>query len=531
MADERGTVNDRRREGADMGENIGNVAVTVFGRGEDEQRALVVRPASHTQRVWLDAGDGPVEIDDWRFLPGAPGLEWSKPTLVGSTKPSGEVVVTTADGTAVASARYFDPAASNDADQPFQIMFGSCFSPRDDVPIDLTDLYDTVRDASAAPNALNVWLGDQVYVDAPWQEGWSAKEPLDVAALKYAENWGVSTDPERGLAGCMKKAANLYVPDDHEFWNGYPKPSLFTLPLQTMARMIQQGFRLLGSNSPHPAAQWKWASAMGRAYCVFQSDLRLDEFNTSVSPPQLQIHDVGETRILLLDQRWHRSIRRAGRGAGFMRDPDLDRALTTITAHEGLLVLGLARPMVGFMPPIGLQRKAEYGAEDYGSQYGRLWRALRERAELGRPTLALAGDVHRFGTQTALEDRFLEMCSSPLSLLDALDDDNLVTRVRRATAEMSRSRRRIAAAFAGEDEPEELPYPEVDADGSWRSRPGRQRTAVVHPEAGISGVTIDWSGSSGTVTLDTATVELRPWSSTEQKRSTFAWRSDRWTEA
>jgi len=234
--------------------------------------------------------------------------------------------------------------------------------------------------------------------------------------------------------------------------------------------------------------------------------------------------------MLLLDQRWHRTIRRAGPGAGFMRDADLDRALTMITAHEGLLVLGLARPMVGHMPPIKLLRKAEYGAEDYGSQYLRLWRALRRRADLGRATVTLAGDVHHFGTQTALDDRLLEISSSPISLLEALDDDKFLTRIRRASAEISRSRRRIAAAYAGEDEPAALPYPLVNHDGSWKAGAGRQRSAVVHPEAGLSGLTIDWAHR--TVTLDTATLEVSPfWTSTEHKHVEFRWTGPRWAEA
>lgn len=511
-----------------------NVVVTVFGQREGEQRALIAAPADD-RRLWIDVGEGPVELDEWRLLPGSPAMRWTKPLLprppANATGAAGgaHVVVTDVGGTELASASRLSPSDSDPGNQPFQIVFGSCFAPRqDETERDLAELYRLVREAAGRPTALNVWLGDQVYVDAPWQDGWSAKQPLDVAAIKYGATWGVTTDPGKGLAGCLRQAPNLFVPDDHEFWNGYPKPSLFTLPAQTIARLIQQGFRLLGSNSPHPAAQWKWAKAMGRAYCVFQSDLDAEEFDTSVSPPQVQIQDIGDTRLLLLDQRWHRTIRRAGRGAGFMRDDDLERASNLITAHEGLLVLGLARPMVGFMPPIGTIRKAEYGAEDYGGHYRHLWRVLRERADLGRPTVVLAGDVHRFGTQTALDDRLIEMVSSPLSLLPALDKDKFLTKVRRASAEVSRSRRRIAAAYSGEDHPEDLPYPEVDADGSWRSRPGRQRSVVVQPKAGVSGLTIGWSDDRPVLTLHTATAE--PDRDVEQKQSRFAWQDGRWVE-
>ncbi len=314
------------------------------------------------------------------------------------------------------------------ADQPCGIIIGSCCA--DDGPIDdIKSNYRTVTEPLLADGIapLNIWCGDQVYVDAPWTSGFWRADPRRVILDKYLNAWGlegVSGGPaKQGLAHALAQGSNWFLPDDHEFWNGYPHPSFFTLPAHTVGRLAVQVYRRfkIRRRPPHPAAQWSWARTAGEAYCLFQSSLDFESFDEEVTPEQIQTIDLGNASIVMVDTRWHRTIRKAGKRAGFMRAEDMAALIKTLNSDDRLLCLALAKPIIGYLPHQGsIRTEAEYSPEDFVAQYLQLWAALRDRAERGWPTLVVGGDVHRQSFKSAFDDRLLEVVSSPLAGLEAL---------------------------------------------------------------------------------------------------------------
>ena len=314
------------------------------------------------------------------------------------------------------------------ADQPIGIVVGSCCA--DDGPLpDIKPNYRSVTrpflEENIAP--INIWCGDQVYVDAPWTSGFWRADPRRVILGKYLSAWGLegsSGGPaKQGLAHAMAQGSNWFLPDDHEFWNGYPHPSFFTLPAHTAGRLAVQVYRrITNSKKPsHPASQWSWGRTAGEAYCAFQTLEDFETFDEDVNPPQVATIDLGNAAILLVDTRWHRTIRKRGKGAGFMRQTDLEALVEKLTSDDRLLCVALAKPLIGYLPHQGAVRvEAEYSPEDFVDQYTQLWAALRDRADKGWPTVILGGDVHRQSIKSAFDNRLLEVVSSPLAGLNAL---------------------------------------------------------------------------------------------------------------
>ena len=76
-----------------------------------------------------------------------------------------------------------------------------------------------------------LWLGDQLYVDDPWKHGWKLTvDPHREIITRYRVALGLTPHPS-ALPALFAHGSNHFIPDDHEFWNNYPRASMATLPV------------------------------------------------------------------------------------------------------------------------------------------------------------------------------------------------------------------------------------------------------------------------------------------------------------
>ncbi len=318
-----------------------------------------------------------------------------------------------------------------------RLMFGSCHGVSADrvkAGVRASFLNSAHGRLSAAADGplYQLWLGDQLYVDDPWKHGWKPTiDPHREIITRYRVALGLTAHPS-ALSAILAKGSNHFIPDDHEFWNNYPRASMATLPVHTASRVAAQVKRYFfnRSESPHPYHHGAWGRTAGAAFMAFQSadTAGFDEFAPEVSPSAVQTIDFPSATVAMVDTRWHRTmaLRDVSGRARFLLDDDFDR-LTTILERDHLVVLGLAKPIIGALSPNGwFNESLEVGPEDYRAQYRRLWAALNRRADRNLPTVVLAGDVHHHTARTALDGRLAEFVCSPMALIDSLDKLEMV---------------------------------------------------------------------------------------------------------
>lgn len=388
------------------------------------------------------------------------------------------------------------PAGSSDG---FALMVGSCHSIDSTAKHVLEDAYGRVAAELDGPT-YNIWCGDQVYLDAPWQKGWKIEDTHRVVYDKYHRCWGLTAE-RSGLAGVMAQTSNWYLPDDHEFWNGFPHPSILTLPIHTLRRVVVQAWRARPRGPvPHPKAQGKFGRVAGEAYCTFQTTDQFESFSENVSPPQVQLLELDAATVVLADTRWHRTIKKSGDQAGFMKPEDLKQVIDILDTTEQLVCLVLAKPLIGHLPHRGVTRgKVEYGPEDYTHQYERLWQAITRRAQRGEATLTVGGDVHKHAVRTAIDGALIEVVSSPMALLPALKEGGVISRARnlwkaaKAKVRSFEANRRDGMVDAEQANDAEPLFPDFRGEGEWVEAIGSLESAQVNPGSGIAGIDFDLS--------------------------------------
>ncbi len=420
------------------------------------------------------------------------------------------------------------------------LVVGSCFDSEAASAQRLGDIYSLTVEPSLkdASPVYNLWCGDQVYVDAPWDKMWKITDARRIILRKYIRAWGLNTNRPSGFAHALGQGSNWFLPDDHEFWNGYPHPSLATLPWPTVKRMINQLRRRSepGRSEPHPHAQGTWGRSAGELYCAFQTDLDAQRFDEQMNPPQLQVLDVGAAAVVMVDTRWHRTIRKTGPTSRFLRTQDLDRLVELLGSEERLLCLTLPKPIVGYLPHRGpLRGRTEYAPEDYTRQYIRLWKALIDRAVQGRPTLVLGGDVHRHSIRTALDNRLLEVVSSPMAHLASLNRGTKVTRAKDIWREAKSSAAEIWRIARNRPEVETLAaaypvFPSGERDNAWKAEPGESHFEADRFQSGLASVRI--TVTAGLPQLSVRSVRATDGSDDPEDVKTFTYRwDDRWVRA
>ena len=237
-----------------------------------------------------------------------------------------------------------------------------------------------------------LWLGDQLYVDDPWKHGWKPTiDPHREIITRYRVALGLTPHPSALPTIFWRRGSNHFIPDDHEFWNNYPRASLATLPVHTSvpgggpgeAVLLQLGPRsrtptITGAGDGLRAPpSWPSSRPTPEGFGDFapvgvserSADHRVRRCHGGHGRHPLAPHDGAAGRVT----GRARFLSRGGlRSAG--------RADPRTGPPRG--VLGLAKPIVGALSPNGwFNESLEVGPEDYRAQYKKLWKALNRRAD------------------------------------------------------------------------------------------------------------------------------------------------------
>lgn len=275
----------------------------------------------------------------------------------------------------------------------FQLLLSSCFYPDED----RGGVAGTSMDAilrSVTPDML-LLLGDQVYLDLPPLKNLPDARPA--LARKFEADYARSWFEEGAYAKVIHAAPYACVPDDHDYWNNFPMPSVQS------------------QNTWNAAGRAAWADVARMLYGQFQ---HVDP--TPVGTP-VQI-DVDPLAFFILDARSWRDP-----GFQFTMTPEARDALAEWVSRcirerkFGVFATGqsLAMPKAGDLNRrFGDSTMNNYG--DFRFLMGQLDRLMRE----GGDVLLLTGDMHwgrilRLCPKDALSSgmQMIEVISSPTSLV------------------------------------------------------------------------------------------------------------------
>lgn len=271
--------------------------------------------------------------------------------------------------------------------KPFTIALGSCYWPDQDggrVGTAYRGLYEYPRHPHDSPD-LTFLTGDQVYLDVGFDlRSWVPHEVRRRIAQDYARHW-------QGLSDVLTRGATYMLPDDHEWYNGYPEP-------------------------PDPNNPYLWALQDPKVRKAWEQTAWQGIENVQQCPV-VEFMTFGNDRrkdlsICLADLR---SFRKPKLG-GLMKDGDLDRVIDWAKDLETPGVLVSPQPL------IVTKNKHEANLLDYTEDYCRLLAAL---GHTGHDIVVMSGDVHygrvvsvKLGAKGAT---LYEVVSSPLSNLTYLN--------------------------------------------------------------------------------------------------------------
>ncbi|MYA28081.1 MAG: hypothetical protein F4Z24_01880 [Nitrospira sp. SB0666_bin_27] len=262
--------------------------------------------------------------------------------------------------------------------KPFTIALGSCYWPDQDggrVGTAYRGLYDHPKDPHDSPD-LTFLTGDQVYLDVGFDlRSWVPREVRRRIAQDYARHW-------QGLSDVLTRGATYMLPDDHEWYNGYPDPD---------------------PNNPY-----LWALQDKKVRKAWERTARQGIENVQQCPVVEIMEFPGDLSLCFADLR---SFRKPNLG-GLMNPKDLNRVLAWA---QGLTTPGV---LVSPQPLIVTRNPHEANLLDYTGDYCQLLAAL---GSTGHDIVVMSGDVHygrvvsvKLGTEGAT---LHEVISSPLSNL------------------------------------------------------------------------------------------------------------------
>jgi hypothetical protein len=277
--------------------------------------------------------------------------------------------------------------------ESFNVLVVSCFSEPTD-PAGLAGSVVANLPVTHTPD-LTILAGDQVYLDNPifTKPTWDATELTQLFERKYLANWKIVDGRSNGFAQVLDAAPAVCIPDDHEYWNNYPRPSVIS-----PVTLIAQG-------------RQAWSGVASALFDAFQLDMP-NQYSRTL--------DIEPLSFFFMDNR---TFRDENFGPS-MRPGDLDAYRTWITGvidakRIAVLVTG---PSL-FQEPKGTLAKQAFDSNlsNY-ADYGAIMAGLLELSRAGRPALLLTGDVH-YGRIVQAWDRMWphatihEVIASPTSLV------------------------------------------------------------------------------------------------------------------
>lgn len=97
------------------------------------------------------------------------------------------------------------------------LVLASCFWLFDDEEGHYDTALDAVMKREDPRPTFRLNIGDQVYLDWPWPDE-KAGDPRDWVAMRYQKYWS-----NESYRNALSRLPNIFVCDDHEFWNNYPE--------------------------------------------------------------------------------------------------------------------------------------------------------------------------------------------------------------------------------------------------------------------------------------------------------------------
>jgi len=255
------------------------------------------------------------------------------------------------------------------------LLVASCFyRPNDREGTYVSGLIDLCR-----RNAVNLKLlvGDQLYQD--WPPARPLTPPLKMFTDRYEAYWG-----DELYRRALDLTPNVFVSDDHEFWNDYPErqvqvPHTWTENLRTSYGAMGRATFDFYQGAANPDGQAFFRIEVP-PLSIFVADSRHDRDSIRTDPP----HFFNAKQWAALET-WGREL-----------------------SGPGIVVIG--QPLF----QVAGDWK-DHSLANFAADYGRLWQVLEE-VLVTHDVLVLTGDIHwgRYATtETAAGGRLHEMVASP----------------------------------------------------------------------------------------------------------------------
>jgi hypothetical protein len=340
----------------------------------------------------LDYGVGRTALGQWQGWPaaGAARVRYQRVLLDGlPPRTTFQLMLLDGAGRQLADAEVTTlpdrlPVAGEKA---FTVFLGSCFHVGRDAGGAVGSSF--LRIPSGMRPEVKFLCGDQVYLDAPASH--YTLHTHSVAELetelfeKYEKTW---TQTPRGFLDLLKRGANYFSSDDHEYWNNAPDK----------APLVRDTYW-----PPFLNKRADWLRMARELYKVFQTTELVSSFN------------VGPLSFLNLDTRFDRSSDQTT----FITVDNLRRVRGWVEGLAGPGVLVVGQPLfAGKAGWLGLEgRLVDFGLPDF-KQYADLVNII---AASRHSIVVLTGDVHfgRVASCTLASGiELVEVISSPMSLVD-----------------------------------------------------------------------------------------------------------------
>ncbi len=273
----------------------------------------------------------------------------------------------------------------NQGEPPFIVLLGSCFYRAGDPGGRVGQTYDRMPEG-ARPD-IKFLSGDQVYLDNPPRDfinPLKGRDWLESRSFKsYVDAWTQLTDAG-GFMRMLKRNANFFTSDDHEYWNNAPDVGLNVPLFATTSRGRQ--------------AWWDIARTL---YTTFQT-----------SPGFPVRFKVDPLSFCVTETRFFRGKKRDS--GEFIPQAHLDEIGTWTAGLDGPGVLVLGQP---FFATAGDFK--DYTLQNYEGQFEQLRAHLRRSRH---SIVILSGDVH-FGRvavanlRPELGTKLYEVISSPMQIV------------------------------------------------------------------------------------------------------------------
>lgn len=286
-----------------------------------------------------------------------------------------------ADGTTANGHFEALPTELGDRANPFRVFFSSCFAVIQDEAPRLGQLYQFLAGKQLLRPHLNLWCGDQVYLDSPWKRYLFNRHTPAELDDRHLDHYVATWFGNGGLAAALPAAGNAFVSEDHELWNNAP---------------FATG---IAKDTDNKTGRDAWRRIAERYFNAFQTP-----------SAATTLFDVSPLSFCLFDTRLHRLEDMTTLAV----QADLDAVIAWIKKDDAPRVLVLGQPIFA-----DAGKSSDFNLQNYG-QFDQLITALMQAQG---NVLVLSGDVHftRIAASTATTGaKLAEIVCSPSSLVSTL---------------------------------------------------------------------------------------------------------------